>query len=229
MTDKKAIVLLSGGIDSYTTAAIAVRENFSVYALSFRYHQRHSVEIESAKKIVSALNIKKHLIITMDIFKIAGKSALTASIAVPKNRTENEISKNIPVTYVPARNTLFLSYALCWAESIEAYDIFIGVNAVDYSGYPDCRPEYIEAYRKMANLATKTALQGNPVSIRTPLINLAKSQIIKKGISINCDYSLSISCYNPDKNGFSCGKCDSCIIRKKGFAEAGVPDPTQYY
>ena len=226
---KKAVVLLSGGLDSYTTAAVAVSQNFSVYAISFQYYQRHSIEIDCAKKIAAHLDLKKHLIITSDIFKIAGKSALTDEIDVPENRPENEISEKIPVTYVPARNTLFLSYALCWAESIEAYDIFIGVNAVDYSGYPDCRPEYISAYQKMANLATKAAVEGNPVKIHTPLIQLTKDQIIRKGVSLGCDYSLSISCYNPNSQGFSCGKCDSCVIRKKGFKKAGIPDPTLYY
>ena len=226
---KKAVVLLSGGIDSYTTAAIAVSQGFSVYAMSFKYHQRHCVEINSAEKIAKHLNLKEHLIITSDIFKIAGKSALTDEIDVPLNRQEDEISKEIPVTYVPARNTLFLSYALCWAESIEAYDIFIGVNAVDYSGYPDCRPEYIDAYQKMTNLATKSAVEGNPVTIHTPLLKLTKNEIIQKGISLGCDYSLSISCYNPNEEGFSCGKCDSCLIRKKGFEKAGIIDPTLYY
>ncbi|MDX9702460.1 MAG: 7-cyano-7-deazaguanine synthase QueC [Candidatus Auribacterota bacterium] len=225
---KNAVVLLSGGLDSYTTANVAKSMNYTIYALSFDYRQRHNIEIQSAANIARQIGVKKHIIIPLDIFSIAGKSALTDSIAVPENRSEEDMSKDIPVTYVPARNTVFLSHALCWAETIPAYDIFIGVNAVDYSGYPDCRPEYIAAFEKMANLATKAGVEGHRITIHTPLINMKKNEIIRKGIELGCDYSLSISCYQPALNGASCGICDSCHIRKKGFKEAGIPDPTPY-
>ena len=225
---KPAVVLLSGGLDSYTTAAVAKSLHYNIYALSFDYGQRHDVEIQAAKRIAQNIGVEKHIIIPLDIFSMVGHSALTDDIAVPENRSEEEMSNDIPVTYVPARNTVFLSHALCMAETIPAYNIFIGVNAVDYSGYPDCRPEYIASFEKMANLATKAGVEGNRITIHTPLIDLKKSDIINKGLELGCDYSLSISCYQATPDGISCGKCDSCLIRKNGFASAGVPDPTRY-
>lgn len=225
---KNAVVLLSGGIDSYTTAAIAQSQGYVVHALSFDYKQRHKHELNSAVRIASQLGVGQHLIVSLDIFAMVGKSALTDTIPVPEHRSEKTMSQDIPVTYVPARNTVFLSHALCWAETINACDMFIGVNAVDYSGYPDCRPEYIAAFEKMANLATRIGVEGNHITIHTPLIDLTKSGIITKGIELGCDYSLSISCYQPDRTGLSCGKCDSCLIRKKGFTDAGIEDPTRY-
>lgn len=221
----KAVVLLSGGLDSSTCAAIAKSENFDIFALSFSYGQRHSIEIDCAKKIAESLGVKEHKIIDIDtdIFK---NSSLTENIEVPKNR-ENTNTDEIPNTYVPARNTLFLSFALAIAESIGAHDIFIGITAVDYSGYPDCRPDYIEQYQKMANLATKTGREGNPIIIHTPLLNLSKTEIIKTGVKLGIKYELTHSCYSPI-DGLSCGSCDSCIHRKKGFLQAQIPDPTKY-
>jgi 7-cyano-7-deazaguanine synthase len=220
---KKAVVLLSGGLDSSTCAAIAKNENFDIYAVSFCYGQRHSIEINCAKRIARHLEIKEHKIISIDteIFK---NNSLTQNIDVPKNRSAG----GIPNTYVPARNTLFLSYALALAESINSFDIFIGITAVDYSGYPDCRPDYIEQYQKMANLATKTAREGNPITIRTPLLNLSKSEIIKIGCKLGVRYEFTHSCYSPSADGLACGECDSCVHRKKGFLEAGIADPTRY-
>ncbi len=225
---KKAVVLLSGGLDSTTAMAIARNEGFEIFSLSFSYGQRHAIELVASKKIAETLGAKKHLIVDIDLGKIGG-SALTDDIDVPKKRDEKTMTKEIPVTYVPARNTIFLSYAIAWAEVIHAYDIFIGVNAIDYSGYPDCRKEYIEAFEKMANLATKAGVEGKmKIKIRTPLIHMSKAEIIKKGIELGIDYGLTISCYDPSDNGLACGSCDSCILRKKGFLEAGVNDPTQY-
>lgn len=224
---KKAVVLSSGGIDSTTTMAIARNEGYEVYALSFRYGQRHSVEIEAAALVASALGAKDHLIMTIDLGLIGG-SALTADIDVPKNRTTADIEHSIPVTYVPARNTIFLSYALAWAEVLEASDIFIGVTAVDYSGYPDCRPEYIQAFEGMANLAIKAAVEGRlRMKIQTPLITLSKADIIRRGVELGVDYGLTHSCYDPDESGFACGSCDSCLLREKGFEEAGLADPVR--
>jgi 7-cyano-7-deazaguanine synthase len=223
----KAVVLISGGIDSSTVMAIAKKEGFDIYALSFDYGQRHHDELKSARIISKIVGAKDHLIIKIDLRKIGG-SALTSEIAVPQDRSSEEMSKDIPVTYVPARNTIFLSFALAWAEVLKAYDIFIGVNALDYSGYPDCRPEYIAAYQSMANLATKEGVEGHHTHIRTPLIDLKKSEIIKMGIELGVDYSQTLSCYNPQATGLACGKCDSCRIRKRGFQEAGVKDPTKY-
>ena len=224
----KAVVLLSGGIDSATTLAIAQNMGFDIGALSFRYGQRHVVELEAAARIVRSRNVVEHLIIDIDLRKIGG-SALTADIAVPKSRSAEQMGKDIPVTYVPARNTIFLSYALAWAEVIGAFDIFIGVNALDYSGYPDCRPEYITAYEKMANLATKTGVEGGQkFKIYTPLIQMSKSQIIQKGIELDVDYSLTHSCYDPSALGEACGECDSCLLRLKGFSDAGMKDPVRY-
>ncbi len=229
MTDnKKAVVLSSGGLDSTTAMAIAQDKGFDIYSLSFSYGQRHASELEASKIIADKFSVKKHLIIDLDLRKIGG-SALTDEIDVPKNRDETAMTGEIPVTYVPARNTIFLSYAIAWAEVIGARDIFIGVNAVDYSGYPDCRPEYIAAFEKMANLATKAGVEGKArITIQTPLIHLSKADIIKKGLALGVDYGLTRSCYDPSKKGLACGVCDSCILRKKGFTEAGVVDPTMY-
>lgn len=227
-TEKKAVILSSGGLDSTTVMAIAKSEGYLIYSLSFSYAQRHFVELEAAKKIAEIIGVEKHLVINLDLNKIGG-SALTDSIDVPKNRNEEAFSDDIPVTYVPARNTIFLSYALAWAEVIKSSDIFIGVNAVDYSGYPDCRPEYIEAFEKMANLATKAGVGGlTRIKINTPLLNMSKAQIIEKGIELGVDYSLTHSCYDPNPDGVACGQCDSCILRKKGFKEAGLKDPIKY-
>ena len=225
---KKAVVLLSGGIDSTTAMAIAKHEGFEIYSLSFSYGQRHAFELKAAQKVADAIGVAEHLVINVDIEKIGG-SSLTDDIDVPKDRDEISMSREIPVTYVPARNTIFLSYALAWAEVLESSDIFIGVNAIDYSGYPDCRPEYTEAFERMANLATKAGVEGiTKIRIRTPLIHLTKAQIIKKGVELGIDYSLTHSCYDPGPQGLACGRCDSCFLRKKGFKEAGIPDPTKY-
>jgi 7-cyano-7-deazaguanine synthase len=224
----KAVVLLSGGIDSTTTLAIAKNLGFAIYALSFRYGQRHEVELEAASLIARHFNTAEHLIVDIDLRRIGG-SALTGDIAVPKSRNINQMGKDIPVTYVPARNTIFLSYALAWAETIKAFDIFIGVNALDYSGYPDCRPEYIEAYEKMANLATKAGVEGKQrIKINTPLIRMTKAQIIRKGIELGIDYGQTHSCYDPSAEGVACGECDSCILRLNGFQEAGIKDSIRY-
>jgi len=225
---KGAIVLLSGGVDSTTTLAIARADGYEVYALSFNYGQRHIIELEAAKRIAECFRVKKHIIVDIDMRSI-GQSALTDDIEVPKARSVGEIGRDIPVTYVPARNTIFLSFALAWAEVLGLDTIFIGVNSLDYSGYPDCRPEYIKAFERMAHLATKAGVSGRTeLRIRTPLIHLTKAQIIQKGIELGVDYSLTHSCYAPDESGKACGFCDSCLLRKKGFREAGVFDPTRY-
>jgi 7-cyano-7-deazaguanine synthase len=225
---RAAIVLSSGGLDSTTCLAIARDEGFApIFSLSFDYGQRHRHELAAAEKIARAMGAAEHRIIRIDLRQF-GKSALTDAIDVPKDRAETEMGQRIPITYVPARNTIFLSFALAWAEVIEARDIFIGVNAIDYSGYPDCRPEFITAFEKTANLATKMTTTGPPLQIHAPLIQMSKAQIIRKGIALGVDYSLTHSCYDPDKSGRACGRCDSCLLRKKGFAEAGVADPTQY-
>ena len=225
---EKAVVLLSGGVDSATVLAIALGMGYEACALSFRYGQRHLVELDAAKRIAGHFRLERHLTVDIDL-RLIGGSALTSDIAVPKSRNVDEMAREIPVTYVPARNTIFLSYALAWAEVLGASDIFIGVNALDYSGYPDCRPEYIEAYERMANLATKAGVEGNQtLKIHTPLIALTKAQIIRKGIELGVDYSLTHSCYDPSVEGFACGHCDSCLLRLKGFQEAGVQDPVRY-
>lgn len=225
---KKAVVLSSGGLDSTTLMAIAKEEGYEVYSLSFDYGQRHALELKAARKVARSLGARKHIVIRIDLKKI-GDSALTDDIEVPKARSEEEMKKGIPVTYVPARNTIFLSYALAWAEVLEASDIFIGVNAIDYSGYPDCRPEYIRAFETMANLAIKAAIEGKiKITIRTPLIRMTKAEIIRRGIQLGVDYRLTHSCYDPSPEGKACGQCDSCLLRKKGFREAGVIDPTEY-
>jgi 7-cyano-7-deazaguanine synthase len=222
--NKKAVILLSGGLDSATTLAIAKSEGFDVYALSFRYGQRHAVELEAAKKVAQLHHVKEHKIIDIDL-RAFGGSALTDDIAVPKSRSAHDIGQGIPVTYVPARNTIFLSFAIAWAEVLGADDIFIGVNALDYSGYPDCRPEYIKAYEHMANLATAAGVSGkHALTIHTPIIAMNKAEIIRKGISLGVDYSATISCYDP-VNSKPCGSCDSCQLRNKGFAENGMTDP----
>ena len=226
--NRKAVVLLSGGLDSTTTLAIARSEGYELYALTFRYGQRHEVEIEAARRIAAAYEVKKHVVAQIDL-RAFGGSALTDDIEVPKQRTLEEMSQGIPVTYVPARNTIFLSFALAWAEVLEASDIFIGVNALDYSGYPDCRPEYIEAFQRMADLATKAGVEGKQrLKIHTPLINLTKAEIVKKGTELGVDYSMTISCYDPSPEGAVCGECDACLLRLKGFAESGLNDPTKY-
>jgi 7-cyano-7-deazaguanine synthase len=225
--NKKAVVLLSGGIDSSTTLAIAKQHGFEVYAISFRYGQRHQIELEAAKRIAASLKVKRHLIVEVDLAAIGG-SALTANLEVPKDRDIEKMSNEIPITYVPGRNIIFLSLALAWAEVLAAYDIFIGANAIDFSGYPDCRPEFLTAYERMANLGTKTGVETKRFSIHAPLITLTKAQIIQKGIELGIDYSLTLSCYDPSTDGIACGKCDSCLLRKKGFQEAGIPDPMIY-
>ena len=228
--NQKAIILSSGGIDSTTAMAIAKSKGKEIYSLSFRYGQRHSVELEASKKVAKSLKAKTHKIIDIDLRQFGG-SALTDEINVPKHDTVDEIREGeIPITYVPARNTIFLSYAMAWAEVLKATSIYIGVTAVDYSGYPDCRPAFIEAFEKMANLATKTGVTKQAIlKIETPLIHLSKAEIIKTGIELGVDYSLTISCYDPDSNGRSCGRCDACLHRIKGFKEARIFDPTIYY
>jgi len=226
MKNKTAIVLSSGGLDSTTVMAIAKSEGYTIHSLSFEYGQRHLFELEAAKKVAEAFNVTHHLI-KVDLRPVGG-SALTADIDVPKSDNGEIVSECIPVTYVPARNTIFLSYALAWAEVQNAADIFIGVNAVDYSGYPDCRPEFIEAFEKMANLATKAGVEGTGIRIKTPLISMTKAEIIIKGTELGVDYGITHSCYDPSAEGLACGRCDSCILRIKGFSEAGISDPTPY-
>jgi 7-cyano-7-deazaguanine synthase len=225
---RKAVVLLSGGLDSTTVLAIARSEGYDVYALTFRYGQRHEVEIDAARRISALFGAAEHVVAEIDL-RAFGGSALTDNIEVPKNRAPEEMAEGIPVTYVPARNTIFLSFALAWAEVLGASDIFIGVNALDYSGYPDCRPEYIEAFQRMADLATKAGVEGRQkLSIHTPLINLSKAQIVKKGIELGVDYSLTVTCYDPTNDGAACGQCDACLLRLKGFSESGMRDPARY-
>jgi 7-cyano-7-deazaguanine synthase len=222
---KNAVVLLSGGLDSTTALAVARAEGFSPYALSFRYGQRHAVELDCAARVAEAIGVVEHVIADIDLRRFGG-SALTADIAVPKARSIAAMGEGIPVTYVPARNTVFLSFALAWAEVLGSSDIFIGVNALDYSGYPDCRPEYIAAYERMANLATAAGVEGRQhLTIHTPLIDLTKAQIIARGLALGVDYGLTSSCYDPDPDGRPCGQCDSCLLRAKGFAQIGRPDP----
>jgi 7-cyano-7-deazaguanine synthase len=225
---KRGVVLLSGGLDSTTVLAIAKDEGFAPYALSFRYGQRHETELLAAARIATELGAAEHVIAEVNLNAFGG-SALTADIAVPKGRSVSEMDSGIPITYVPARNTVFLSIALAWAEVLEADDIFLGVNALDYSGYPDCRPEYIQAFEAMANLATKAAVEGRQkIQIHAPLIALSKAEIIQRGIDLGVDFGLTHSCYDPDAKGLACGRCDSCLLRAKGFREAGIPDPTRY-
>lgn len=225
--NKKAVVLLSGGIDSTTTLAIAKDQGFDVYAISFRYGQRHKAELEAAKKIAIYFNVIQHLILDVDLNAIGG-SALTSDIKVPNDRNIDIMAKEIPVTYVPGRNIIFLSLALAWAEVLGVSDIFIGANAIDFSGYPDCRPEFLAAFETMANMGTKAGIAGKKITIYAPLIQLTKAQIIQTGIKLGVDYAMTHSCYNPSEHGSACGRCDSCLWRKKGFQEAGLLDPTTY-
>ncbi len=224
---KPAVVLLSGGLDSTTVLAIAKSHDYDLYALSFSYGQRHAVELESAGRVAAAQGVRRHVIAGIDL-RVFGGSSLTSDIAVPKHDAAEELSDEIPSTYVPARNTIFLSFALAYAETVGAQDIFIGVNALDYSGYPDCRPEYIAAFQNMANLATKAGVEGQQLTIHTPLITLTKAEIIATGLALGVDYGLTSSCYDPDGSGNPCGHCDSCLLRLKGFAEAGHTDPLTY-
>lgn len=223
----RAIVLLSGGLDSSTTLAVAKEQGFAPYALSFSYGQRHSVELEAARRIAAREAVAEHKVAVIDL-RLFGGSALTADLPVPKSSSHAEVEGGIPITYVPARNTIFLSFALAWAEVVGASDIFLGVNALDYSGYPDCRPEFIEAFQRLANVATKAGVGGGRVTIRTPLIRLTKAEIIGTGTRLGVDFSLTISCYDPDGDGRACGHCDACLLRLKGFAEAGLSDPAPY-
>jgi 7-cyano-7-deazaguanine synthase len=226
--DSRAVVLVSGGVDSATALALAKKEGFQVYALSFDYGQRHRIELEAAKRVADSLGAIRHLVCTIDL-RVFGGSALTSEIAVPKGRTPHEMPSHIPVTYVPARNTIFLSYALAWCEVIPAEDIFIGANAVDYSGYPDCRPEYLQAFQHMADLATKSGVEGKGrIRIHAPLVDMTKAQIIRTGYEAGVDFSLTHSCYDPSLDGSACGMCDSCILRCEGFRKACIPDPTRY-
>jgi 7-cyano-7-deazaguanine synthase len=228
MEQKQAVVLVSGGLDSVTTLAIAQSEGFVPNALSFRYGQRHAVELEAARKAVAMRGVERHVIVDINLRQFGG-SALTAGIEVPKSRSLDEMGHGIPVTYVPARNTVFLSFALAWAEVLGANDVFIGVNALDYSGYPDCRPEYIAAYEAMANLATKSGVEGKTrIKVHAPLISLNKADIIRRGLALGVDYGVTHSCYDPTAEGEACGECDSCLLRLKGFGEVGVPDPVRY-
>lgn len=225
---KKAVLLLSGGLDSATVGAIATSQGYTVHALSFRYGQRHAVELTAAANIANHLGVAEHKIADIDL-RLFGGSALTDNIAVPKHEQVEDIGQDIPVTYVPARNTIFLSFALAWAETLKAYDIFIGVNALDYSGYPDCRPDFIAAYEAMANLATAYGVENQQrIRIHTPLISLSKAQIIQTGHELGLDYAATISCYDPAPEGEACGHCDSCLLRKKGFELSNIPDPTRY-
>ncbi len=225
---KKAVVLLSGGLDSATTAAIARREGFEVHALSFRYGQRHSLELEAARRVAAALPASRHVVLDIDL-RAFGGSALTSDLAVPKDTPLERIgTEGVPITYVPARNTIFLSFALGWAEVLGARDIFIGANALDYSGYPDCRPEFMSAFERVARLGTRAGIEGEEFRIHTPLIALSKREIILKGLELGVDYALTSTCYDPSPEGLACGRCDACLLRLKGFREAGMEDPGKY-
>ncbi len=223
----KAVVLLSGGMDSSTTAAIAGRQGFEVHALSFRYGQRHAVELDAARRVAAALGVAQHVVLDIDL-RAFGGSALTGDLVVPKDTPVERIGAEIPVTYVPARNTIFLSFALAWAEVLGARDIFIGANALDYSGYPDCRPEFIAAFERMANLGTRAGVEGAGVRVHTPLIALSKREIVLKGTELGVDFALTSTCYDPAPDGAACGRCEACSLRLRGFREAGVEDPANY-
>ena len=228
MTRRPAVVLLSGGLDSATVLAIAPEQGFECHGLSFRYGQRHLCELEAATRVAAAANIGQHVVVDIDL-RMFGGSALTADIEVPKHETADDLGDGIPITYVPARNTIFLSFALAWAEVLRSSDVFIGVNALDYSGYPDCRPEYITAYEHMANLATKAGVEGRQrLQIHAPLMEMTKAQIITRGVELGVDYAMTSSCYDPAEDGAACGHCDSCLLRRKGFTEASIADPTTY-
>jgi 7-cyano-7-deazaguanine synthase len=225
---RPAVVLLSGGLDSTTTLAYALDRGFDVRAMTFRYGQRHAHEVDAARRVAARFGVREHVLVDIDLRPFGG-SALTSDVPVPKDRAAAELARaGIPVTYVPARNTIFLSFALAWAEVLAAHDIFIGVNALDYSGYPDCRPEYIAAFERMANLATRAGVEGAPIVVHAPLIDLTKGQIIELGLTLGVDYALTTSCYDPDPDGAACGRCDACLLRLKGFAEAGASDPVRY-
>ncbi len=226
----RAVVLLSGGLDSTTTLAMAQAQGFEIYALSFKYGQRHSAELDAARAIAARAGVARHVVVEIDL-RLFGGSALTADIAVPKNRALEEMESAIPVTYVPARNTIFLAYALAWAEVVGARDLFLGVNAIDYSGYPDCRPEYLEAFRRLANLATRAGVEasdGEGFRVHAPLVEMSKAEIIREGLALGVDYSATRTCYDPDPAGAACGACDACLLRLKGFAENGMEDPAPY-
>jgi 7-cyano-7-deazaguanine synthase len=227
MTLPKAVVLLSGGMDSTTVAAIAQGDGFDVHALSVRYGQRHAVELDAAMRVAARLGIRHHVVIDLDL-RAFGGSALTADAPVPKDTPMAEIGTRIPVTYVPARNTIFLSLALAWAETLGAHDIYLGANALDYSGYPDCRPEYLEAFARMADLATRAGVEGARLTIHAPLLRLTKAQIVARGLELGLDYGLTSTCYDPAADGAACGRCEACLLRLKGFEEAGVTDPARY-
>jgi 7-cyano-7-deazaguanine synthase len=228
MTKPKAVVLLSGGMDSATTAAIALKRGFDVHALTFRYGQRHAAELDAARRVGERLGIRQHVTLEIDL-RAFGGSALTSEAAVPKDTPLDQIGQRIPVTYVPARNTIFLSFALGWAEVLGASDIFMGANAMDYSGYPDCRPEYFRAFQQMAELATRAGVEeGHRLTIHTPLIHLSKREIIERGLALGLDYSLTLTCYDPSPEGAACGRCDACLLRLKGFHEGGLEDPARY-
>jgi 7-cyano-7-deazaguanine synthase len=225
---KKAVALASGGLDSSTVMALALRQGFELYALSFDYGQRHRCELQAAQRIAQSLGIEHHIVAKIDL-RAFGGSALTSDLAVPKNRSSEHMGTGIPITYVPARNTIFLGFALGWCEVLHAEDIFIGVNAIDYSGYPDCRPEFLKSFERLANLATKEAVEGRAkYRIHTPLLHMTKAEIINTGMEAGVDFSLTHSCYDPSPDGMACGACDSCILRRRGFEQAGVPDPTRY-
>jgi 7-cyano-7-deazaguanine synthase len=223
---KRAVVLVSGGLDSATTLAVSIREGFEAYALSFEYGQRHGIELQAARRVAESLGAREHRIAHIDL-RVFGGSALTGDVAVPKNR-DSDSENEIPITYVPARNTIFLSYALAWCEVLGAADIFIGANAIDYSGYPDCRPEFISAFERMANVATKSGVEGTRFKIHAPLISMSKAEIIRKGMELGVDFSLTHSCYDPGTDGVACGECDSCRLRLEGFRAAGLLDPIRY-
>jgi 7-cyano-7-deazaguanine synthase len=227
---RPAVVLLSGGLDSATTLAIAKAEGFEPHALSFRYGQRHEIELEAARRVAQSIGVARHTILDIDLRAFGGSALTSEEIAVPKGRSLQQMSYDIPVTYVPARNTIFLSFAMGWAEVLGSADVFIGVNALDYSGYPDCRPEFIEAFQRMANLATRAGVEGaTQLKIHTPLILMTKAQIIRRGLELGVDYSLTITCYDPSEDGTACGECDACLLRLKGFAENSLTDPARYH
>jgi len=227
VSEKKAVVLLSGGLDSTTVVAIAKKQGFAVYALSFDYGQNHKQELDSAARVAKELGVAQHTVVKVDLRSFGG-SALTSDQPIPKHRSAAEIGQGVPVTYVPARNTVFLSLALAWAETLGATDLFLGVNALDYSGYPDCRPEFIGAFERMANLGTKMGAEGSHIRIHAPLISMTKKEIVQTGLSLGLDYSITTTCYDPAATGEACGACDACLLRLKGFQEAGVPDPAAY-
>jgi 7-cyano-7-deazaguanine synthase len=225
---RRAVVLLSGGLDSTTTLAIAKKQGFDVHAMTFRYGQPHQIEIEAARRVSDQFDVVEHVIVDFDL-RLFGGSALTSDLAIPKGRSAEEMASGIPITYVPARNTIFLSFALAWAEVLKCQDIFIGVNALDYSGYPDCRPEYIEAYQQMANLATREGVEGRQrLTVHTPLLQLTKAQIVRRGLELGVDYSVTCTCYDPSPTAQACGECDACLLRLKGFAENDMQDPVAY-